>query len=156
MREEPFIVSFTIPGRPVPAVRMTQKGKFTSRRAHRYLAYKDAVGWAFRNAYPGYGKPRDDLRFHVNVTVFVSKPESHSWDVDNVAKTVLDGLNNVVWKDDKQVDHLQISVGKAANKPAECVRVSLAGFPEGNYHEETGTVEGLSESRGSAAGAPDA
>jgi len=29
-------------------------------------------------------------------------------DLDNVAKCVLDGLNNIAWKDDKQVVHLTI------------------------------------------------
>lgn len=37
-----------IPGRPVPAVRMTQRSKFNNPQAQRYLAYKDLVSWTGR------------------------------------------------------------------------------------------------------------
>lgn len=39
------MIRFTVPERPVPAARMTRRGKFVNRQVQRYLAYKDKVGW---------------------------------------------------------------------------------------------------------------
>lgn len=127
---------FEIPGRPVPAVRMTRKGKFTSRRAHRYLAYKEAVGWAFNRSVQDqdYDKARDDLRFAVYIVVYVRHHQRHAWDIDNVTKTVLDGLNKIAWDDDRQVDMLHVSVAEARTKADERVSVEVIGYPEGAQH----------------------
>lgn len=43
-------------------------------------------------------------------------------DVDNIAKAVLDGLNGVVWADDKQVVDLHVSKGYA-REPKTVVRI---------------------------------
>jgi len=44
------MIKFTVPGRPVPAVRMTRKGKYVKRRAQEYLEYKKTVGWSAKAA----------------------------------------------------------------------------------------------------------
>lgn len=88
---------FTIPGRPVPAVRMTQKGKFKKPEAARYLEYKEKVGWIAR--FNGVQKIKGDIgvkcRFYVN--------GGHIPDTDNLVKAVLDSLNDIGWDDDRQV-----------------------------------------------------
>jgi len=34
-------INFTIPGRPIPAARMTRRGKWIKRQAQKYLAFKE-------------------------------------------------------------------------------------------------------------------
>lgn len=93
-----------VQGRPVPAVRMTQRSKYKSKQAQRYLNYKAVVGWEAKAA----GAKPSKMPFEVTIKVYIDikKP---SMDVDNLAKSFLDGLNKVAWEDDRQVMKLQIS-----------------------------------------------
>ena len=92
--------SFTVPGRPVPAERMTQRSKFCD-RAQRYLAYKTLVGWRAKQArvLMTDGPVTVAMRFY-----FANKRLP---DVDNLVKSILDGLNKVAWKDDRQVARIE-------------------------------------------------
>ncbi len=100
MSDKP-IITFTVPGRPVPAVRMTQRSKW-GKRAQRYLAYKGEVGWAAKAA----SCPRFKGRVRVDIDLYIR--DGRIGDVDNYAKSILDGLNGVAWEDDKQVVELHI------------------------------------------------
>lgn len=95
------IITFTVPGRPVPAARMTQRSKW-GKRAQRYLAYKGEVGWAAKAARcPRFkGRVRVDIDLHIR--------GGRIGDVDNYAKSILDGLNGVAREDDRQVVELHI------------------------------------------------
>jgi len=113
-----------IPGRPVPAVRMTQRGKFVSRAAQRYLAYKNQVAWIAKQARirPVVGP--------VEVEGVVYIHGLREGDADNYAKTILDGLNGVAWVDDRQVRRLIIEkrkVDTAAEERAEIIIRSYRG-----------------------------
>lgn len=87
----------TVPGRPVPAVRMTQKGKFVKPEAARYLEYKEKVGWIAR--FGGIKKINGNIavrcRFYVK--------GGHMPDIDNLLKSILDSLNGIAWEDDRQI-----------------------------------------------------
>lgn len=98
-----MLVEFTVPGRSIPAVRMTQRSKFTS-RARRYLAYKQQVGWAARSEYKG--KPTDKP---VCVEVKVYLHRGVQGDVDNYFKSIADSLNKIVYKDDRQIRKIKAS-----------------------------------------------
>lgn len=98
--------TFTIPGPPVPAVRMTQKSKHKNPQAKRYLAYKQAVGWAAKAA----GIEPIEGPVIVNIDVYLKDRMKRRWDIDNVAKAVLDGCNKVCFLDDKQVTRLKIQI----------------------------------------------
>lgn len=96
----------TIPGRPIPAVRMTQKTKW-NKASKRYLTYKDFIGSIAKQL---YGTPTCE-KVSVNVRVYLSgktTPMGGEGDVDNYAKSALDGCNKIVFVDDRQVMELMV------------------------------------------------
>lgn len=104
---------FTIPGKPVPAVRMTQKSKWANPQAQRYLQYKDAVGWAAKTAIQ---EPIEGP-VGVDIEIYLKDRLKRRWDIDNVAKAILDGCNRICFHDDKQVTSLEVRVYTAARHP---------------------------------------
>lgn len=97
----------TIPGRPIPAVRMTQKTKW-NKASKRYLAYKDTIGIFAKRIYP---TPTSE-NVSVKVRVYLSgktTPMGGEGDVDNYAKSALDGCNKIAFVDDRQVMDLTVS-----------------------------------------------
>lgn len=99
-----MVLRFTVPGRPVPAVRMTQRGKFVKVAAGRYLAYKNQVAWAAKGAKMRTGM--DTLEGPVEVIGVFYLYGKREGDIDNLAKSVLDGMTGVIWIDDRQVRRL--------------------------------------------------
>lgn len=96
----------TIPGRPIPAVRMTQKTKW-NKASKRYLSYKDAIGII---ALQHYKTPTSE-KVSVKVRVYLSgktTPMGGEGDVDNYAKSALDGCNKIAFLDDRQVVKLSV------------------------------------------------
>ena len=102
-----------IPGRPVPAVRMTGRGKWKKPEAQRYLDYKAQVGW---QALAQTTKPITGY-VAVNVRVYLwgkNTPMGNDGDCDNYLKAGLDALNGIVWVDDRQV--IKATVEKIATR----------------------------------------
>lgn len=95
-----MIYTFIVPGRPVPAVRMTQRSKWKNEAAQRYLEYKQTVGWAAKN------KVKNPTENQVAVTVNFYFNKGLPGDIDNLSKSILDGCNKIAWKDDRQVVEL--------------------------------------------------
>lgn len=98
-----------IPGRPVPAARMTQKGKFVKPEALRYLEYKEKVAVFAKSC----GIHRLQGNIAVECKFFLKGGRMP--DVDNLLKTVLDGLNGIAWEDDRQV--VKISAERIEGEP---------------------------------------
>jgi crossover junction endodeoxyribonuclease RusA len=94
---------FTVPGRPVPAARMTKRGKFIKPQAQRYLAYKHEVGWRAKEA----GVQLLEGIVAMDIAVYVC---GHSGDWDNYAKAICDALNGIAYADDNQVKHGRVDV----------------------------------------------
>jgi crossover junction endodeoxyribonuclease RusA len=90
-------------GKPVPYVRMTQRGKFVRPEAKRYLASKDALALQMRSQM-GSHTPlgREPLVVHLEFW-YASGPD-HRRDLDNEIKAVLDAGNGIVWEDDRWID----------------------------------------------------
>ncbi len=95
-------ISFTVPGRPVPKQRprMGRGGHmYTPRRTR---DYEQLVGQCALAA--GAKRNREPVAVRLEIHV---RP-SLRLDVDNVAKSVLDGCNGVVWDDDARVRCLEV------------------------------------------------
>lgn len=103
--------SFTVEGRPVPKARprVARGHAYTPQRTKDYeelvrIAYKIAHGTKIDGAVymkirVVYKAPKKSLLCH-NRT---KKP-----DLDNIAKSIMDGLNGIAYEDDSQVSFLQI------------------------------------------------
>ena len=109
----PQISYFTVEGRPVPAARMTYRQVHANKltpQAKRYLDYKTAIGWAAKKERI---KP---LTGNVKMTIELHIHGNKDGDIDNYAKAILDGLNGIAYKDDKQVTELRLKKIKVESK----------------------------------------
>jgi len=90
-------VFFVVPGRPVPACRMTQRSKFYE-RAKRALEYQELVALCARAAHaPVFSGP-------VRLTCRFWFKTCHHGDLSNLVKAVEDGLQFAgVLRNDRQV-----------------------------------------------------
>ncbi|NPV72134.1 MAG: RusA family crossover junction endodeoxyribonuclease [Firmicutes bacterium] len=103
VRTEPrqFEIRFTVPGRPVPKARHRATligGKIVSYTPRKVREFEQAVGWAAKAA----RVPMLEGPLAVEIHCYVD-PRRAIPDSDNLAKSVLDGLNGVAWHDDRQV-----------------------------------------------------
>jgi crossover junction endodeoxyribonuclease RusA len=68
------------------------------------VAAEAAIGFAFKGVARGH-VPDDSTRWKLRIAVAGA---NRAADVDNLAKTVMDGLQGVLYVNDKQVDELHI------------------------------------------------
>lgn len=93
-----MMYKIVVPGRPVPAARMTQKNKWVSARAQRSLAYQQTIAWYAKAAQIPVLEGL--LSLTVKIYVFGKK---HG-DLSNYIKAVEDGLQYAgVIPNDKQI-----------------------------------------------------
>lgn len=109
-----------IDGRPVPAVRMTQRSKYKSKQAQRYLQYKLDVGWAARAAKVQMIK----TDVHLTAKAYLHLG-SKDMDVDNLAKSFLDALNGIAWIDDRQVTKITVEKLFIPRDMEECALIEI-------------------------------
>jgi len=97
------MVTFVIPGRPVPKQRprLGKQGQiYTPRETKAYEQTVSRVGrQVFKNPYDG--------PVILQVKVYLTAARG---DLDNYIKSIQDGLNHVAWRDDRQVTRLQASL----------------------------------------------
>lgn len=110
------MIEFTVNVNPMGAVRMTQRGKWKSDSAQRYLSYKSQIGFEARK----HIKTPLSGPVHAVITFFYPIPTSFSKfkkekarkgeiapvvkpDIDNCVKGIFDALNKIAWNDDNQV-----------------------------------------------------
>lgn len=99
-------------GKPVPYVRMTQRGKFVRPEAKRYLASKDAFALQMR-AQMGGREPLGREPLVVRLEFWYTGGPDHRRDLDNEIKAMLDAGNGIVWEDDRWIDVIVASRHKA-------------------------------------------
>ena len=113
-------IRITIPGRPIPKGR--PRLGMSGRKAYVYTPpktaeYEKLVGWVAKSL---GCKPVDGL---VSVSLHVYC--RGKMDVDNVAKSILDGLNGIAYEDDDQVVELFAKKYKVKEKAEERVEIEI-------------------------------
>lgn len=111
-------LSFEIPGPPVPKARarVTGGGTFTPKKTK---DYEEAVGWAAMVAYRKLGPlPKWPLYVEYGLDCVFWWKGRPACDGDNCLKSVQDGLEKVLYKNDKQVvdGHYRMRKGSHVDK----------------------------------------
>ena len=119
-REGVKMIKVIIPGRPVPKTR--PRLGVRGRTAYVYTPpqtkeYEKLVGWVAKAA----GCKPGDTRVAVAIDIFTRR----KMDVDNVAKSVLDGLNGIAYEDDDQVVELLVRKHQARDAVEERVEIEI-------------------------------
>lgn len=115
-------LSFTIPGAPVPKAR-PRLGKFGNAfTPFATRAYEKHVRACAELAMRIHG--RTVLEGAVVLTLTLYLPDNRRRDLDNLAKSILDGGNGVLYRDDAQVSELHVYRRKDADNPRAEVEVS--------------------------------
>ena len=125
-----FSLKFTIPGDPIPKARARVGRRGWSYTPAKTVEYEQAVGWAARKALTESGKAAldSDVRFAVTVDFYLGT--ERQIDLDNLIKSLLDGLTprkprgrqrppGLFWKDDSQVDVIAAQKALAATMSIE-------------------------------------
>jgi len=119
----PVSICITVPGRPVPKER-PQVG-MRGRKAYVYTPertknYEQLVALCASAAYAG-----DVLACPVAVTIDLHLYGKRRIDVDNCAKSILDGMNGIVYADDNQVEDLRVRKLRVKNRKRERVEIEI-------------------------------
>ena len=101
-------IAFTVLGTPIPKARarVVAGGRaFTPERTSRYEKTVGAYALQARLRASRDARWPLDARYSVEIAVYRKRDDG---DIDNLAKSALDGCNGVVWDDDRQVKKLTI------------------------------------------------
>ena len=117
------MIKITIPGRPVPKGR--PRLGVRGRRAYIYTPertkqYEQAVGLCARAAVQGAA-----LECPVAVAIDLYLHGKRRIDVDNCAKSILDGMNKIVYEDDNQVVDLRVRKIREKDKKRQRVEIEV-------------------------------
>lgn len=113
------ICNFSVPGRAIPAVRMTQRSKGTP-QARRYLSYKKLVAWTAKSQYKDLPVSKD---IGVNINVYLNG--GNQGDIDNYFKSITDSMNKIVYMDDRQVKEMSARKLQSENERVEVIVYEL-------------------------------
>jgi len=113
-------VIFFVHGNPLPkqSFKMGASGGY---QPAPLKIWERTVGWAGKRAWAG--EPLDRGGFEVHLS-FV-RSDRRRVDLDNLSKAVLDGLNGVIWTDDKLVYRLVLTKAYADREPLAGVEVRV-------------------------------
>jgi Holliday junction resolvase RusA-like endonuclease len=115
-----MILDATVAIEPIPKARprVARGHTYTPERT---IQYEQEVGWLLKPKVTERND-RDDLRVRLT---FRTKTRQRK-DIDNLAKSVLDACNGVVWKDDQQVVDLHAVLVRESPDPGFDIQVEVA------------------------------
>jgi Holliday junction resolvase RusA-like endonuclease len=117
----PNMIEITIPEAVMPAVRMTQRSKWVDPAAIAYLSNKQTLKWYMRQAMEAGGWEMFDKKtLCVKLKFFVT--ELYTNDIDNLAKSVLDAAQKIVYKNDNYINML-IVTRALSKEPSVTMRI---------------------------------
>lgn len=122
------MIRFTVPGRPVPYVRTTQRQKFVDRSYHRYQEFKNHVAWLGKLA------TKEQLNGPVAIEIDFYMTGKGRGDLDNLIKGVLDSLNKICFADDSQIVEIKARKWRVLDKDDQRVEVKI--WPIDQLQEE--------------------
>ena len=115
------MIEITIPEAVMPAVRMTQRSKWVDPAAIAYLSNKQTLRWYMRQAMEAGGWEMFDKKpLCVKLKFFVT--ELYINDIDNLAKSVLDAAQKIVYKNDNYINIL-IVTRALSKEPSVTMRI---------------------------------
>ena len=98
-------ITLVLEGRIKPYVRMTRRSKWVNAEAQAYLASKMAIGLQANGKMAARGLAILPGRTPLAVTISIEHAGGyHNRDLDNEVKAILDGLQGVVFPDDRWID----------------------------------------------------
>ena len=114
------MIKFFVAGKAIPkqSYRAVKGGGYTDPKVK---AWQMAVSWAAKEAV----NMQEWLTTDLEVTLLFVLPEekrSYRKDLDNLSKAVLDGMNGIVYADDKQITRLTIEK-RTGSEPGVYVEV---------------------------------
>ena len=97
-----YIENFSI----IPYVRMTQRGKFKSKQARKYMKNQKHLGWFLYEAtrMAKWEATDDPIRL---MCVFNISKRASVKDLSNLVKAVEDAGNGILWEDDRFITQLE-------------------------------------------------
>lgn len=104
-------MNFKIVGEFTPYTRMTQRSKWADPRAQKYLASKMQLGYQLRQQMDGQPMYPKGLPLSL-IARIVSTKGLHGRDLSNELKALEDSANQIVYHDDRYIDHILISRGQ--------------------------------------------
>ncbi|MGQ7788187.1 RusA family crossover junction endodeoxyribonuclease [Nesterenkonia sp. K-15-9-6] len=124
------MITITVPGRPIPKgrPRLGKGGRTYTPRTT--LAHERTIGWLYRS----HGHPK--LAGDLHLAIHFIMPNRRRVDIDNLAKTVLDGLNGIAYEDDAQVTRL--TAVKSVGEP--CTVITLGATNPVNHDQGGATL----------------
>jgi len=100
-------MKFTIVGKIIPYVRMTQRSKYADERARRYGQSQKNIGWQLRQQMRYADAQMIDRGVRLAVSIRIRATGGlHRWDLDNGIKALLDAAQEIVFADDRWIDRL--------------------------------------------------
>jgi crossover junction endodeoxyribonuclease RusA len=118
------MIKLVIKGRPIPHVRMTQRGKFVKPNAIRYLGYKEEIGLIANTKF----KQPSKLPIAIKVDVYLSgqrTPMGMDGDVSNYLKTAEDALNRIAYEDDRQIVRTEATKQPCESEAEERMEITI-------------------------------
>lgn len=102
-----LVAQFFVKGEPRAKQSFRSTGRGRGYTPARIKAWQADVGWAAQEYLHGQGKYETFAGPFIVVLVF-RLGDRRRIDLDNLSKAVLDGLNGIVWEDDRDVINLNL------------------------------------------------